>query len=165
MLGINRRAARITWTAVVILLLLALIYTIRSTLFVFVVALLFAYLLSPLVNLLDRALPAKRTRGTALALAYVIFIGAAVLIAVKIGSTVVDQAQTLTKKFPDMLAKWQTPSDGAPANVNDLKAEVIENFRKEIGQRTNDLVHALPAAGMKLVELASNLIFVVIIPI
>jgi len=165
MLGINRKAARYTWTVVVVLLLLAMVYTIRSTLFVFVVALLFAYLLSPLVNLLDRALPAKRTRGLALALAYVIFIGVAVTVAIKIGSTVVDQAQALTKKFPDMLAKWETPSDKASDNLNDLKAQIIENLRKEIGQRTNDLVHALPAAGMKLVELASNLIFVVIIPV
>ena len=43
---------------------------------VFRSALLFAYLLSPLVNLLDRFLPG-RTRTPALALAYVIFIGLA----------------------------------------------------------------------------------------
>src|SRR3954471_1185830 len=165
MLGINKKAARYTWTAVVILLILALVYTIRSTLFVFVVALLFAYLLSPLVNLLDRALPAKRTRGLALALAYVIFIGVAVLVAVQIGTRVVDEAQTLVKKFPDMLAKWQEPSEKASDNVNDLKAQVVQKIRTEIGQRTNDLVHVLPAAGIKLVAVASNLIFVVIVPI
>jgi predicted PurR-regulated permease PerM len=165
MLGINRKAARYTWSAVAVLLLLALIYTIRSTLFVFVVALLFAYLLWPLVNLLDRALPAKRTRGLALALAYMIFLGGVVLVAVQVGTRVVDQAQTLTKKFPDMLIKWQQPSDKVTPNVNDLKVQIIENIRTEIGQRTNDLVHALPAAGVKLMSLASNLIFVVIIPI
>ena len=53
-----------------------LVYLLRSTLFVFTLALLFAYLLSPLVDLLDRALPKKRTRTLALALAYVIFVGA-----------------------------------------------------------------------------------------
>ena len=37
------------------MLLLYLVYLVRSTLFVFILALLFAYLLSPLVNLLDRA--------------------------------------------------------------------------------------------------------------
>src|SRR5438105_14126612 len=132
MLGINKKAARYTWTAAVVLLLLAMVYTIRSTLFVFVLALLFAYLLSPLVNFLDRALPAKRTRGLALALAYIIFIGGVVLMGVEIGSRVVDQAQTLTKRLPDMLAKWEAPSDKASDNVNDLKAQIIENIRKEI---------------------------------
>src|SRR6266404_1702399 len=102
MLGIDKKAARYTWTAAVVLLALALVYTLRSTLFVFVLALLFAYLLSPLVNLLDRALPAKRTRGLALALTYVIFIGAAVLIGIQIGSRVATQGQTLVKNFPEM---------------------------------------------------------------
>ena len=45
MLGLDRRAARYTWTAVFIFLLLGLLYLIRKTLFIFVVALLFAYLL------------------------------------------------------------------------------------------------------------------------
>ena len=64
-----------------------------------------------------------------------------------------------------MLSKWQQPSDKVTDNVNDLKAQIIENVRNEIGQRTNDLVHALPAAGVKLMSVASNLIFVVIVPI
>jgi predicted PurR-regulated permease PerM len=165
MLGISRRAARVTWTVVLVLLLFGLIYQIRSSLFVFVVALLFAYLLSPLVNFLDRALPGGRTRGLALALAYMIFIGGVVLIGIDVGNTVVDQAQTLSKKLPEMLSKWQSPAPGASAGVNDLKAQIVENVRREVGQRTNDLVHALPAAGVKLMSLASDLVFVVIIPI
>src|SRR5215831_3015696 len=165
MLGISRRAARITWTVVLVLLLFGLIYQIRSTLFVFIVALLFAYLLSPLVNALDRALPGGRSRTLALALAYVIFVGSVVFVGIEVGNQVVDQAQALSKKLPDMLAKWQTPAPGASVGVNDLKAQILENLRREIGQRTNDLVHALPAAGVKLVSVASDLVFVVIIPI
>jgi len=42
--GLDRHAARYTWTAVFILLLVGLLYLIRETLFIFVVALLFAYL-------------------------------------------------------------------------------------------------------------------------
>ena len=70
MLGIDPRAARYTWTAVRILLLIATVYFVRKTLFVFIVALLLAYLLSPLVDLLDRMLPASRTRTPALVIAY-----------------------------------------------------------------------------------------------
>ena len=57
MLGIERAAARYTWTAAIVLLFLYLVYLLRSTLFVFALALLFAYLLSPLVDLLDHAIP------------------------------------------------------------------------------------------------------------
>ena len=66
MLGIDPKAARYTWTAAAVLLLMWLVYLVRSTLFVFILAVLFAYLLSPLVNLLDRFLP-TRTRTPALA--------------------------------------------------------------------------------------------------
>ena len=54
MLGLDRSAARVTWTAAAVVLLLWLIYMLRTTLFVFALALLFAYLLSPLVNLINR---------------------------------------------------------------------------------------------------------------
>ena len=165
MLGMNSTAARYTWTAVSVLLLVALVYTVRSTLFVFIVALLFAYLLYPLVNLLDSVLPARRTRGLALALAYIIFIGGVVTFAVQVGSRVVEQAQTLTAKFPEMVAQWETPPSAEPPAPNDLKGQILANARDEIARRANDLIHLLPAAGMKLVSLASDLVFVVIIPI
>ena len=45
LLGFDCGAARYTWTAVVVLLLVGLLYLLRETLFIFVVALLFAYLL------------------------------------------------------------------------------------------------------------------------
>src|SRR5580658_1545138 len=100
MLGIDRRAASCTFTAAIVLLALYLVYMVRSTLFVFTLAILFAYLLSPLVNLLDRFLPG-RTRTPALALAFVIFVGLAALFVSQIGSTVVKQAEELNKRLPD----------------------------------------------------------------
>ena len=71
MLGFDRTAARYVWTVVLVLVALGIVFSIRKTLFMFTVALLFAYLLTPLVNLLDRALP-TRSRTAALALAYII---------------------------------------------------------------------------------------------
>jgi len=70
MLGIDRSAARYTWTAALVVLLFWLVYLVRGTLFIFILALLFAYLLSPLVNLIDRFLPGHRSRTIALGLAY-----------------------------------------------------------------------------------------------
>src|SRR5437660_210155 len=67
MLGIDSKAARYTWTAAAVILLLALVYIVRKTLFIFVLAVLFAYLLSPLVNLLDHLLPSSKRRTPLLA--------------------------------------------------------------------------------------------------
>jgi predicted PurR-regulated permease PerM len=85
MLGFDRRAARYTWTAAAILLFLVLLYRVRTTLFVFIAALLFAYLLAPLVDFLDRALPASRTSGPDFCLSALI--GTLGFAAVGLGST------------------------------------------------------------------------------
>jgi predicted PurR-regulated permease PerM len=165
MLGIERSAARYTWTAAVVLLFLWLVYQLRSTLFVFALALLFAYLLSPLVDLLDRALPRKGTRTLALALAYVIFIGAVVLVGIQVGTRVVSQAETLSKRLPDMMAQLEQPSPMAPQGVNSLKAQLVSKLRTDWAQRSSDIMRALPSAGMQFLSAASNLIYVVIVPV
>src|ERR1039457_3142618 len=85
MLGIDRHAARAAWTVGLVALVLYLTYLVRGTLFVFVLAVLFAYLLTPLVDLLNRFLPIG-ARTPALALAYVIFVGAVVFGGIQIGT-------------------------------------------------------------------------------
>lgn len=165
MLGINRRAAHYTWTVLLVTGLLYLLYQVRATLFVFILALLFAYLLSPLVDLLDRFLPRHWTRTPALALAYIIFVGIVVVIGTQIGSRVVDEANSLTKRLPQMLSQLQTPAPAAPASLNSLKDQLVDKLRTEIAARTGDIVAALSKAGLKALTVASDLIYVVIIPI
>jgi predicted PurR-regulated permease PerM len=58
------RAARITWTVLLIALAVFLIYSIRTTLLVMLCAVFFAYLLLPLVQRVDRQLPARVPRTT-----------------------------------------------------------------------------------------------------
>ena len=167
MLGIDRSAARYTWSAAVVLLLLWLLYLVRSTLFIFILAVLFAYLLAPLVDMLDRFLPASRTRTRtpALALAYVIFVALVVSAGALIVPRVVDQATALKQKFPNMVASWEEPAPAESGAITSIKVQVLEKIRTEVAKRGNDLIGALPAMGLKFLSVASDLIFVVIIPI
>ena len=160
MLGIDRNAARAVWTAALVILCVWLVYLIRSTLFIFTLALLFAYLLSPLVNLIDRSLPGRGTRTAALALAYMIFVGLVVFLGIQIGSQVVEQANTLTKKFPEIVAQWNQRTPGATA-INWIKQQV----GSEVGNWSENLIAAIPQAGIKFLAVASDLVFVIIIPI
>lgn len=62
MLGIDAAAARRAWSAILILLVVAGVFLIRQTLLVFVVAIMFAYLLCPLVEFNQRRIfPGSRT--------------------------------------------------------------------------------------------------------
>ena len=163
MMGLDRRAARYAWTVVLVVLLIGLLYVVRTTLFVFILALLVAHLLSPLVNFLDRALPSSRTRTPALGLTYVILVAVLVLIGIQIGSRVVDEANNLSQKLPQLLASWEKPVAVTP--TDSLKDQVLERARSEIASRSSDIFAALSRAGLKALTVAGDIIYVVIIPI
>lgn len=166
MLGYDAKAARITWTVIIVLLLVYLVYLVRFTLFIFVIALLLAHLLSPLVDLIDRVLPASRTRTRtpALALAYIIFVGAVVLLSIQFGSVAVEQAKALAASLPPMIrgaiTGWQDSKTGIDS-LDALKQQMIEGLQGKLG----DIAAELPSASMKIVSVVSNLIYVVIIPV
>ncbi len=165
MLGFDRKAASYTWTAVLVLLLLGLVYQVRTTLFIFILALMFAYLLSPLVNLLDRLFPSSTTRTPALALAYVLIVAAAVFAGIQLGSIAVEQAKDLNKRLPGMVENLRTPDPHASQTINDLKAQLVDRVGGQVAEHSSDLVSEVAAAGVKFVTVASGLIYVVIIPI
>lgn len=165
MLWIDKRAAQYAWTAALVLLLLYLTYLMRTTLFVFIVALLFAYLLAPLVDVIDRLLPGRRTRMMAMVISYMIFIAILFVGATQIGSRIVEQANSLAKSLPALLAKWQQPTPSAPSGVNSLKQEVLRKVQDQLSKSSGDIIASLPRAGAKILAVVSNLVYVVIVPI
>jgi predicted PurR-regulated permease PerM len=166
MVGYDAKAARCTWTALIVLLLAYLVYLIRATLFIFVLALLFAYLLSPLVNLIGRILPSGKThtRAPALAVAYIILVGVVVLLAIQFGTVAVRQAEALAVSFPPMIrntvTSWQNARTGLES-LDALKQQAMDGFQTKVAE----LVSTLPSASMRIVAAVSNLIYVVIIPV
>ncbi len=164
MLGIDRRAARCTWTAALVLLLLWLVYLIRSTLFVFVLAVLFAYLLAPLVNLLDRFLPG-RTRVPALALSYLIVVGAVAVGGGQLCVRVVDEATRLSKDLPARIEAWKASAAESQTPFDKYRTELIEKAEAEVSKRSTDLLTGLAQAGVRVLTVASGVIYAVIIPI
>ena len=160
MLGFDRRAAQYTWTAAAILLLLVMLYRVRTTLFVFIIALLFAYLLSPLVDFLDRALPASRTRTPALIFAYLLLIGLLGFAAVGLGSRIADEANSLITRLPDLVSK-AAPAP-APQSTTD---SLTESIQAQIRLHATDVIAYLPKAGLKVLAFAGNLVWIIIVPI
>jgi predicted PurR-regulated permease PerM len=165
MLGIDARAARYTWTAALVLLLLWLVYLMRTTVFVFIVALLFGYLLAPLVNVIDRFLPGKRTRTPALAIAYLIFIAALFVGVTQIGSRIVEQSNSLAKSMPATLAGFERPNASLPASVNAFKAQIVQRAEDQLNKSSGDIISSLPRAGAKILSVAGNLAYLIIVPI
>jgi predicted PurR-regulated permease PerM len=75
---------------------------------------------------------------------------------------VVEEARSLAGKFPDMLGSWLQPPATTPST---LQAQILANIRIGLSQKINEIIGALPNAGLKFVSVASNIIYVVIVPI
>ena len=165
MLGLNRTAARYTWTVVFVLLLVGLLYRLRETLFIFVVALLFAYLLWPLVRFLDRRLPG-RSMVFALTLVYLALVGFLIVVGIAVGSRVVQQANALATRLPELLAKLQTSAAPAgPPAAQTARETAMAAVRVQLANHSRDLLALLPHAALEVISRAGNLIFIVLIPI
>jgi len=165
LLGLDRNAARYTWTAVFIFLLVGLVYLIRETLFIFVVALLFAYLLWPLVRLLDRWLPG-RSKVPALALVYLTLVALLIAVGIAVGSRVVLQANSLAFRLPELLARFQPPATPALSLPTEpLKVTIVSTVQNQLAIHSRDILAMLSNAALGVISRAGNIIFAVLVPI
>jgi predicted PurR-regulated permease PerM len=158
-LGIDRKAVRVTWTAAVTLLLLAAIYVIRGTLVVFAVALLLAYLLHPLVGRISRPF-ASKNRTAALALTYVLVMGLVVAFGVAVGSRVASEARRFIAHPPDV----QGFLDGLRV-AHPAWSPVLEVARERLSQQLGELAAALPRFSLGVLVASANLIYLIVVPI
>jgi predicted PurR-regulated permease PerM len=154
MLGLDARTARSTWTAAAVLLFLCIIYLIRQALFVFVIALMFAYLLYPLFDAIDRWLGSKR-RVLALTITYVLVMALLAGFGFYIGGHVGDEAGQLAEQvrrpdFAEKVRQWR-----------------ILNFPvgEQIFRHYADIVSRVPSVTLKVLAASTNLIYLVIVPI
>jgi len=154
LLGLEPKAARFTWTAAVVLLAIGILYLIRQTLFIFVVALMFAYLLYPLLDAIDRRLSWK-SRTPALVVTFIIVLGLLTVFGSFIGQRVASQAaqladQVKNPEFAKRIKDWKIM--GVPVG-----AEILQHYDGILGM--------IPSLTMKVLSASRNLIYLVVIPI
>ncbi len=165
MLGLDRRTAQQTWTVIFIVLLAVVIYLIRDVLFIFVVSLLFAYLLWPLVKFLDRRIPG-RSKVWALAIVYLSLVAILVVVGISIGSRIEEQASAFSRKVPELLAKLQQPTQpAASSSIQTFRNTVVETVRKQVNEHSQAFMSTLSNAALGVLSHAGSLIFIVLAPI
>jgi predicted PurR-regulated permease PerM len=158
-IGFDRKAASITWSAAVTLLLLAGVYMIRGTMVLFAIALLLAYLLHPLVSQVSRQF-SPRNRTLALGLTYVIVTALLAGIGIAIGSRVAAEARQLLAHPPDIRGFLTSLVLAHPA-----LAPLIEPIRGSVSAQLGDAAATLPRVSLSLLAAAANLIYLIVIPI
>jgi predicted PurR-regulated permease PerM len=134
-------------------------------LIVFALALIFAHLLAPVVNVAERFAPRRVPRVAVLAMVYVVLVGLLVLAAIPLGERLSHEALVLAHRLPAAL-------EGDPL-ANLPIPRFLESFRPRVTAFTQDRLHdlgqtltpTLSAVGTHILNGLGVLVALVLIPI
>jgi len=165
-LGIDPKAARAAWTVFLLALLVATAYAVRETLAVFVIALLFAYLLVPLVGFVERITPRQVSPRIALAIVYLVLVGAIVALVLTLGSRLADEANSLAMRLPDLVKnpEWMQRIP-LPSWLEPARASMIQKVEDQLSSGGQQILPYIKGLGGQLISGARYALYLVLIPI
>jgi predicted PurR-regulated permease PerM len=162
-LAIDERALRIVWTVFLFGLLLAIVYFIRDTLLLFALAIFFAYMLSPVVTLIQRLVPKRKT--LALVVVYVSLVGLLVLAGFEVIPKIASQATTLLTQLPKLVNGNQLSRIPLPAFLEPLREQVLSTVTQEAAALQSRVIPFIQEAGTKILSGLSALLPTILVPI
>ena len=165
-LGVDLKVARAVWTIFLFALVVATAYAIRETLVVFMIALFFAYMLTPFVEFVARRIPSRFSKLLALAIVYLALLGLSIAAIVIIGGRLSEEASSLANRLPDFFQNpdWMRKVP-LPVWLEPMRDRLITMIQTEFRDGGKNLVPYLSSAGTKLVSGLSVMFFVVLVPI
>jgi predicted PurR-regulated permease PerM len=166
MLAFDKQAARVTWTAALVILAGYAVYSIRRTLFVFLLAVFFSYMVYPSVRRLAALGPRRLSHTASTAIVFVAGVLLLTGIVAAIGPTVADQASALTERLP-ALARDPALLDKVPLPgwLDPFRGRLIQFLREHADLGTTYALPLMQQIGRVAFGVASNLVFVVLVPI
>ncbi|MEZ5353457.1 MAG: AI-2E family transporter [Bryobacteraceae bacterium] len=167
MLGLDLRAARAAWTVIATVLVVAGVYVLRDVILLFILALLLAYLLTPIVDFVDRIASRRRLpRNGSLLAVYLVFLATIVSLATAVGARVADEGYDLATKIPAYL-KDPAQIDALPVPwwLKQHRTAIVEWFSEQMETHSKDLMSMVGKTARSLVGALGSVVFVVLAPI
>jgi predicted PurR-regulated permease PerM len=175
MLGLDERALRVVWTVFLFGLLLLIIYAIRETLIVFGGAIFFAYMLWPVVALMEKLLQKRRGRASpkatarqrtfALGAVYIILIGGLIGIGFAIVPRIAGEATSLATSLPSKLSSTTLAAVPLPSWLEPVRVDIVTTLHREAANLGAKLVPLIQEAGTKIVSGVGYILPIILIPI
>lgn len=160
---IDSRTTRILFTTLVFALGLGFLYGTRHTLFVFLFAVFFAYLMDPAVSRLEKWL---HGRGRAIAAIYLLLLVCLVLFFFSVGPRVGREAAHLGQALPDLLTKV---SSGSIANDIGRQREWSETtqdkFRTFLVNHSDEIKQYIERFGLRAAVVAKGAWLILLVPV
>ena len=166
MLGYNRRAAKFAWTVALVAIALVAVYAIRKTLFIFLLAVFFSYMVYPAVQRLAHYTPRRFPHSAATATVFALILALVGLAAVLAGPPIADQASTLANNLPALVKDPQVLNRvPLPDWAEPYRARAASFVKEQFASGTSVALPIAKQVGQVALVIASNSIYVILIPI
>jgi predicted PurR-regulated permease PerM len=161
---LDRTTLRILFTVLATLGTLALVWLARKPLLAFLFAMLFAYLLEPLVAQLQRWL--RSSRGIAIAVTYVAMLTVLLVAGLLVGPRVVEQGQNLYQSAPELYSKVASGNIAYQlGRARGWSYQTQAALQQLIASHRDEVFGAVSAQGAKVTAIAANAFWLLLIPI
>jgi predicted PurR-regulated permease PerM len=163
LLLIDSRTARVLFTALLFALGLSFLYVARQTLIAFLFAVFFAYLVSPLVNSLERLL---KGRGRAIAVIYALLLALLVVFFVSVGPKVTREGARLGQSLPSLLTQLSSGQIaeqlGEEHGWNYRSTEIVRSF---LASHSDEITQVAQRVGLRMADVAKQAWLFLVVPI
>jgi predicted PurR-regulated permease PerM len=163
MLGIDEKALRVAWTIFLFTFVLVIVYSLRETLLVFAGAIFFAYILSPIVALIERSLPKRRT--LALGLVYVVLLGAMIGLGFALIPRLASQATSLFTRLPAMVMSGSWATLPLPSWATPVRGQIMDALKNWAAGLEKQAVPFIQEAGTQILSGVSSILPMILVPI
>ena len=166
MLGIDLRAAKVTWTVFLIALLIAVVYLTHEAILMFVAAFLLAYVLAPAVKLVNRITPRRVSPVMSLAVVYVCLIVLVGTIATYVGGMALEQAGSLANRVPELIKQNRDLSSvPLPSWAEPMRARLAGAIQEQVNAGAEQVLPLLQRALGGVRSVIGSVAFLILVPI
>ena len=163
MLLADSRTARVLITVLLFALGLGFLYVTRATLIAFLFAIFFAYLMSPLVNHLEKLL---RGRGRAIAVIYALLLVLVVVFFVVVGPKVTREGARLGQSLPLLISKLNSGQIakqlGQEHGWSEKSTELVQSF---LISHSDEITQLAQRVGLRLADVAKQAWLFFVVPL
>ncbi|HVN17622.1 MAG TPA: AI-2E family transporter [Dongiaceae bacterium] len=162
MLLADSRTARVLVTVLLFALGLGFLYVTRATLIAFLFAIFFAYLMSPLVNNLEKLL---KGRVLAIAVIYTLLLALVVVFFVIVGPKVTRDAARLGHALPGLLEKLSSGEIKTNLEQHGWTRNTSEAVQSFLISHQNDITDIAQRIGLRAADVAKQAWLLVVVPL
>jgi predicted PurR-regulated permease PerM len=159
----DARTARVLVTVLLFALALGFLYVARATLIAFLFAIFFAYLMSPLVNRLEKLL---HGRVLAIAVIYSLLLVLVVVFFVVVGPKVTREGARLGQSLPDLLTRLRsgdlTEKLGKEHGWSSATSVFVQSF---LNSHSDDITQLAQRVGLRVADVAKQAWLFFVVPL